>query len=119
MSSNALAICWTPTLIGNTSTSGTGTFFVQECIESAEWFFPDDAFPLLHNQQLDFSFVKRAQDLMNRQRYQTENSKNDYGFIGRQVQAPNHENEALSVLSHLKPRKKPAPMVPNGQGKGA
>ena len=42
MTAHALAICWAPTLIGSTSTSGLGTQFVQRLIEEAQYFFPDE-----------------------------------------------------------------------------
>ena len=114
MSANALAICWAPTLIGHTSTSGVGTFFVQECIEWAEFLFPDDSYPKLENQTLDFNFSKRASELMEKQKKNNENISDDYGFIGREV-VSNNEQQAQSVLNQIKPqkRKKAAPGVPN------
>lgn len=59
MSSNALAICWAPTLIGTASTSGQGTFFVQEMIEYAHNVFTDEKFP-----QLNFNFKQKSAKLM-------------------------------------------------------
>lgn len=115
MSANALAICWAPTLIGQTSTSGVGTFFVQECIEWADDLFPDNHFPKLEQQGLDFKFSQRATELMERNKNKSDNVSDDYGFIGRDVVSSN-EQQAQSVLNNLKPykaRKKPAPGAPN------
>ena len=126
MSSNALAICWAPTLIGQTSTSGVGTFFVQECIEWADFLFPEEQYPNIVNQGLDFQFSQRATELRERNRSDKDNISDDYGFIGREVGVSvpnpgsnNNEAQAHSVLSSIRnphkarKAKPPAPGLPN------
>jgi len=105
MTAHALAICWAPTLIGSTSTSGLGTQFVQRLIEEAQYFFPDEDYPLLLNQNLDFGFSERAAFLQSQKEKKQHAKNDDYGFLP----ATRIEKDQ----SPTKGRKKAAPTPPN------
>ena len=107
MSANALAICWAPTLIGQTSTSGAGTLFVQECIEWAESLFPESEYPKLENQGLSFNFTDRATELKCKAKLAQQNIEDEYGFIGRNqntqaVVSSVAESQAHNVLNSIR-----------------
>ena len=59
MSSNALAICWAPTLIGRPYPDGKGTFCVQEMIEHADQIFLVKDYPELEK-KFDFELSQKT-----------------------------------------------------------